>query len=108
MQEATKETQEEKKKSWRNVINKLLDTYYENIDKHLAELLERNAALLAFSKWGTYLPEKFQVELLKNEYFDFVLMKLFKSANSFNELLDLSLLLLIKKLIASSLNGKFR
>jgi ATP-dependent Lhr-like helicase len=50
---------------------KTLTSHYENIDKHLAELLERNPALLAFSKWGTYLPEKFQVELLKNEYFDF-------------------------------------
>ncbi|MBL0329094.1 MAG: DEAD/DEAH box helicase [Bacteroidetes bacterium] len=41
-----------------------------NIDLHIHELLQGNPALLDFSKWGVYLPFKFQVELLKEKYFD--------------------------------------
>jgi ATP-dependent Lhr-like helicase len=43
----------------------------ENIDMHLEQLLCDMPALLDFSKWGQYLPMRYQVELLKHKYFDF-------------------------------------
>jgi len=42
-----------------------------NLDKHLENLLEENPGVLSFSKWGNYLPLSFQIELLKQHYFDF-------------------------------------
>lgn len=42
-----------------------------NIDQHLQELLEESPNVLSFSKWGKFLPTKFQVALLKQKYFDF-------------------------------------
>ena len=41
-----------------------------DIDTHISTLLENNPALLDFSKWGVFLPIKYQVKLLKNKYFD--------------------------------------
>jgi ATP-dependent Lhr-like helicase len=41
-----------------------------DIDKHISILLQSNPALLDFSKWGVYLPEKFKVKLIKDKYFD--------------------------------------
>jgi len=41
-----------------------------NIDIHISNLLQTNPALLDFSKWGAYLPDKYKVEILKNRYFD--------------------------------------
>jgi ATP-dependent Lhr-like helicase len=41
-----------------------------NIDSHISKLLQSNPALLDFSKWGVYLPENFQVKLIKDKYFD--------------------------------------
>jgi ATP-dependent Lhr-like helicase len=41
-----------------------------NIDIHVSKLLQTNPALLDFSKWGVYLPEKYRVKLLKDKYFD--------------------------------------
>ena len=41
-----------------------------NIDTHITELLQSNPALLDFSKWGIYLPEDYQVKLLRDKYFD--------------------------------------
>lgn len=41
-----------------------------DIDTHLALLLDSNPTLLNFSKWGEYLPKKFQIQLLKNKYYD--------------------------------------
>ncbi|MCW3111481.1 MAG: box helicase domain protein [Segetibacter sp.] len=42
----------------------------ENIDIHIAGLLRTNPTLLDFSKWGMYLPETYQVKILKDKYFD--------------------------------------
>ena len=44
---------------------------YSNIDDHLKLALEENESLLGFSKWGTYLPIKYKIEILKERYFDF-------------------------------------
>lgn len=41
-----------------------------DIDVHISNLLLSNPALLAFSKWGFYLPHSLQVKLLKDRYFD--------------------------------------
>jgi ATP-dependent Lhr-like helicase len=41
-----------------------------DIDIHISNLLQTNPALLDFSKWGLYLPENYQVKLLKDKYFD--------------------------------------
>ena len=49
----------------------------ENIDCHISKLLKANPALLDFSKWGIYLPEKYQVKLIKDKYFDIVETKEF-------------------------------
>jgi len=44
---------------------------YSEIDDHLRLALEENESLLGFSKWGTYLPIKYKIEILKERYFDF-------------------------------------
>lgn len=44
---------------------------YENVDLHLKEKLLENDSLLAFSKWGTYLPLEYKIAILKERYFDF-------------------------------------
>lgn len=41
-----------------------------DIDIHISNLLQANPALLDFSKWGLYLPENYQVKLVKDKYFD--------------------------------------
>lgn len=51
----------------------------ENIDSHISKLLKANPALLDFSKWGVYLPENYQVKLIKDKYFDIVETKEFLS-----------------------------
>lgn len=40
------------------------------VDKFICTLLEKNASLLSFSKWGSYLPIKYQVKLIKEKHFD--------------------------------------
>lgn len=42
-----------------------------NLDEALTELIEKSPNILNFSKWGIYLPIKYQIQLLKNRYFDF-------------------------------------
>ncbi len=42
----------------------------ENIDQHLHTLILEKPALMDFSKWGVYLPIKYQVALLKEKRFD--------------------------------------
>ena len=42
-----------------------------NLHTHISEDLEENPSLLAFSKWGEYLPIEYQCELLINKYYDF-------------------------------------
>ncbi|MCC6864543.1 MAG: DEAD/DEAH box helicase [Ignavibacteria bacterium] len=55
-----------------NFCEKLDNLNYpiENIDSHIRDLLNANPGLLSFSKWGLYLPESFQVKLLKEKYYD--------------------------------------
>jgi ATP-dependent Lhr-like helicase len=43
---------------------------FADIDTHITNLLETTPTLLDFSKWGLYLPQTFQVKLIKNKYFD--------------------------------------
>ena len=41
-----------------------------DINTHITKLLETSPALLDFSKWGIYLPVKYQVILIREKYFD--------------------------------------
>jgi ATP-dependent Lhr-like helicase len=50
------------------------------IDIHIFNLLKKNPLLLGFSKYGRYLPESFQIKLLKDEYFDIEQTALFLNA----------------------------
>lgn len=50
-----------------NIISQSLT----QIDTYIDNLLETNPTLLAFSKWGLYLPTKFKIALIKQKYFDF-------------------------------------
>lgn len=59
-------TKENFMESWGLLLNQLPE-----VDKHIATLLETNPAILGFSKWGQYLPIEFQIDLLKQKYFDF-------------------------------------
>lgn len=43
---------------------------FAEIDRHITNLLEKTPTLLDFSKWGLYLPQTFQVKLIKDKYFD--------------------------------------
>jgi ATP-dependent Lhr-like helicase len=43
---------------------------FEQIDIYISALLEKNPAILDFSKWGVYLPESYQVKILRDKYFD--------------------------------------
>ena len=40
------------------------------IDNHISNLLQTTPTLLDFSKWGHFLPQTFQVKLIKEKYFD--------------------------------------
>jgi ATP-dependent Lhr-like helicase len=42
-----------------------------SIDVQISEELQNTPALASFSKWSTHLPEKFQISLLREKYFDF-------------------------------------
>jgi ATP-dependent Lhr-like helicase len=48
-----------------------LNLHLANIDLHLEKLVNDNPALLDFSKWGQFLPTKYQLALIKSRYFDF-------------------------------------
>lgn len=50
---------------WKSLSLSLAD-----IDGHITKLLQINPELLDFSKWGIYLPDNFQVKLLKDKYYD--------------------------------------
>ncbi|HEX8516988.1 MAG TPA: DEAD/DEAH box helicase [Bacteroidia bacterium] len=49
---------------------KALTILIKDLDPYIGELVEVNPALLEFSKWGTYLPIKYQIKLLKEKYYD--------------------------------------
>lgn len=57
---------------WNNLTQPI-----ETIDNYLEILLTEKPNILNFSKWGGYLPIKFQVSLLKQSYFDFEGAELF-------------------------------
>ncbi len=59
------ETEESFTKQW-----KALAALLDNIDLHITTHFRENPSLLSFSKWGIYLPEDYQVKLIKNTYFD--------------------------------------
>lgn len=48
----------------------LLCQPFADIDTHITNLLQTTPALLDFSKWAIYLPQIFQVTLIKDKYFD--------------------------------------
>lgn len=50
---------------WSSLTQPLAD-----IDTHITNLLLTTPGLLDFSKWGLYLPPKFQMKLMKDKYFD--------------------------------------
>jgi len=54
-----------------NMLVTEVNKVYSSIDDHLKLALEENESLLRFSKWGTYLPIKYKIEILKERYFDF-------------------------------------
>ncbi len=54
-----------------------LQTILVDIDLHLENAVRANPSILGFSKWGRFLPIKFQVEILKEKYFDFEGVKSF-------------------------------
>lgn len=43
---------------------------FADIDTNITSLLATTPTLLDFSKWGHYLPQTFQVKLIKDKYFD--------------------------------------
>jgi len=48
----------------------LLTLPLKDIESHISNLLQIAPNLMDFSKWGTYLPLKYQVILIKEKYFD--------------------------------------
>ena len=52
-------------------IVKNINEIYLKINSYLEIELEKNESLLGFSKWGAYLPMKYQCEIIKERYFDF-------------------------------------
>lgn len=48
-----------------------LQSALQDIDEHLSDLIDKRPQILSFSKWGSLLPRKYQVELLKRKYYDF-------------------------------------
>lgn len=54
-----------------------LKTVLADIDFHLENAVRINPALLDFSKWGRFLPIQYQVEILKEKFFDFDATKVF-------------------------------
>jgi ATP-dependent Lhr-like helicase len=51
---------------WNTLVNPV-----DTIDIHLETLLKEKPDIIGFSKFGQYLPLKFQISLLKQHYFDF-------------------------------------
>lgn len=60
----------------------------DDIDFHLESAIRTNPAILDFSKWGSYLPIKFQIEILKEKYFDFENTKKFLENSSMVTLIE--------------------
>ncbi|MEG1905574.1 MAG: hypothetical protein RR212_14360, partial [Bacteroidales bacterium] len=54
------------KHCWKN-----LPSLRSEVDHYLVDLLQEKPNLINFSKWGYLLPQKYQIDLLKNRYYDF-------------------------------------
>lgn len=63
---------DEFKNKWASLI-----TDQEYIDEQLTSLVDDRPDLLDFSKWARYLPIKYQVDLLKQQYYDFATARQF-------------------------------
>lgn len=46
-------------------------THFEQIDPFIDGILSKSDSLLSFSKWGKFLPIKYQRQLVKDKHFDF-------------------------------------
>jgi ATP-dependent helicase Lhr and Lhr-like helicase len=59
--------------SWQEVLSAWgsLLPLADDMDSHILELLQKSPGVLDFSSWGIYLPQDYQVKLLKQKYFDF-------------------------------------
>ncbi len=58
------------KSEFNSLINDV-NSVYKKIDAYLMDALNENESLIGFSKWGSYLPIKYQAEIVKERYFDF-------------------------------------
>lgn len=58
------------------VLGKALDLI-PSLDQHLEESIKANVSTMEFSKWGVYLPVRFQVIILKERFFNVNLAKEF-------------------------------
>jgi len=59
-----------------NILNfkeiiKKANEIYTKIDHYLKIVIEKNKALLKFSKWGLHLPIEYKCKIIKERYFDF-------------------------------------
>lgn len=52
-------------------LNQDVNEKYEQINDYLIAELKENESLIGFSKWGSYLPLEYQIEIVKERYFDF-------------------------------------
>jgi ATP-dependent helicase Lhr and Lhr-like helicase len=52
-------------KNWNSISKQLI-----NLDSYLDRLLDKNLHIISFSKWGVYLPKKFQIKLIKDKILD--------------------------------------
>ena len=50
----------------------LINSNIEIIDEIVTKELEKNPESLTLSKWGAYLPLKFQIRLMKKNYYDII------------------------------------
>ncbi len=58
-------------KSGFNQLIQELKSKYENINEYLLIELKENESLIGFSKWGKYLPLDYQIEIVKERFYDF-------------------------------------
>jgi len=61
----------ELKRSEIPLLIKNVSKKYNQINDFLKAELEKNESLIGFSKWGSYLPLFYQVEIIKERHFDF-------------------------------------
>lgn len=51
--------------------SRLISPAVEDLDFYLENIVYTNPAVMGFSKWGGYLPNKYKLLMLKQKYFDF-------------------------------------